>query len=622
MTTIDYSDSTPDVTFTYTRLGQQATVTDVTGTREFAYSATTLDLTSETLPTAFYGDRILTRTRDALGRDTGFLIGPAADPDADYDVAYSHDTYGRFSGLAVAAPVSGAFSYSYLANSDLLATTTYPSDITATRAYEPNRNLIDYIENKVDTTTVSKYDYTNDQIARRTARAQSGSAFTAADTVTFGYNDRSEVVSADAATDPAYDFAYAYDPIGNRQTYTNDGNPTTTYTSNQLNQYTALQQGGAPVNPTYDLDGNMTRLVVPPSGGPDWSLAWDAENRLIRAEQLLGAPASSRALVFVYDYMSRRVAKLTYTSTDAGATWILASHTKFAYDAWNLVLELDALNANATLKTFTWGLDLSQSLQGAGGVGGLLAVTDSSGTYFPTFDANGNVSEYLDSTGAAAAHYEYDPFGGTTVASGDHAADFAHRFSTKFLDTETALYYYGYRLYCPAMGRWASRDPIGEAGFALLSREERGVNEAEGAQYGFGDNSPVDTTDFLGLACGSGWNEWLVPENPGGFPFGTPCQNHDDCYGSKGCQAGKSKAECDKQLLEDARSVCNSQPEKVRGWCHRQGPKGHVTRYRCWKYPKKDCERWANLYYWAVTNLGQGAFDKARESCCPPVSAP
>ncbi len=484
MTTIDYSDSTPDVTFTYTRLGQHCTVTDVIGIREFAYSATTLDLTSETLPPGFYGDKVLTRTHDALGRDTGFLLGPVATPSADADVLYAYDQFGRFSTLTNAKlPTPNTFAYAYLANSDLLATTTYPSDITVTRAYEFQRNLIDYTENKVGATTVSKYDYTNDAIGRRTARAQTGTAFTAADSITFGYNTRNEVTSAAAVTDPAYNFAYAYDPIGNRQTYTNDGNPATTYTTNALNQYTGIS---GLTNPAYDLDGNMTLM---PSTAGDWTLTWDAENRLVRAEHIVGAPASSRALVFVYDYMSRRVAKLTYTSTDAGETWTLASHTKFLYDAWNLVLELDATQTPAvTLKTYTWGLDLSQSLQGAGGVGGLLAVRDAatSETYWALCDANGNVSEYLAASDSSiAAHYEYDPFGNTTVATGTHAAEFAHRFSTKFLDGETGLYYYGYRFYSPEVGRWGNRDPIEERGGLGL--------------YGYVRNSPVNGSDALGL---------------------------------------------------------------------------------------------------------------------------
>ena len=41
------------------------------------------------------------------------------------------------------------------------------------------------------------------------------------------------------------------------------------------------------------------------------------------------------------------------------------------------------------------------------------------------------------------------------------------RFSTKYTDDETDLVYYGYRYYSPALGRWMSRDPIGEVDGAL-----------------------------------------------------------------------------------------------------------------------------------------------------------
>ena len=50
---IDYSDATPDVAFTYDRLGRQLTVTDILGTRTNVYSPT--DLLEERHPdgTAF-----------------------------------------------------------------------------------------------------------------------------------------------------------------------------------------------------------------------------------------------------------------------------------------------------------------------------------------------------------------------------------------------------------------------------------------------------------------------------------------------------------------------------------------------------------------------------------------
>jgi RHS repeat-associated protein len=119
----------------------------------------------------------------------------------------------------------------------------------------------------------------------------------------------------------------------------------------------------------------------------------------------------------------------------------------------------------------------------------LLAITkhqaQSTTHYFPTFDGNGNVSEYLTASGSIAAHYEYDPFGRTIVATGSQAADFAYRFSTKPVDPATGLYYYGYRWFDPETGRWINRDPIEERG---------GLN-----LYGFVGNSSLFNFDVVGL---------------------------------------------------------------------------------------------------------------------------
>jgi len=65
------------------------------------------------------------------------------------------------------------------------------------------------------------------------------------------------------------------------------------------------------------------------------------------------------------------------------------------------------------------------------------------------------------------------------------AADFAHRFSTKPVDSATGLLYYGYRFFDPVTGRWPSRDPIEEGGGFNL--------------YGFVWNDGVNRWDILGL---------------------------------------------------------------------------------------------------------------------------
>jgi RHS repeat-associated protein len=141
----------------------------------------------------------------------------------------------------------------------------------------------------------------------------------------------------------------------------------------------------------------------------------------------------------------------------------------FVYDGWNLIEEL---NGSGTVeKCHVWGLDLSNSLQGAGGIGGLMATVDpaTSKVYYFQYDANGNVGQLVDrADGSIVAHYEYDPFGNLTNATGFLADVNPFKFSTKYHDYETGLIYYGYRYYSPELGRWLSRDPLGEDGSVNL----------------------------------------------------------------------------------------------------------------------------------------------------------
>ena len=75
-----------------------------------------------------------------------------------------------------------------------------------------------------------------------------------------------------------------------------------------------------------------------------------------------------------------------------------------------------------------------------------------------TYDNNGNVIGYWNEDGEIVAEYAYDAFGNTIYEDGSMADVFPHRFSTKYYDAETDLYYYGYRYYSPSLGRWISRD--------------------------------------------------------------------------------------------------------------------------------------------------------------------
>jgi RHS repeat-associated protein len=227
----------------------------------------------------------------------------------------------------------------------------------------------------------------------------------------------------------------------------------------------------------YDQDGNLTN-------DGRWSLTWDGENRLLKMESLSGAPSNSiRRLNFGYDSMGRRISKSVDVWTNGSYSTVVSN--AFVYDGWNCIAELNATN-RTLINAYTWGTDLSGTLQGAGGVGGLVTVKNVSlGVYAPAYDGNGNVLTMVDwRSGTVSASYEYGPFGEAIRATGTAASMNPFRFSTKYQDEETDLLYYGCRYYNSTTGRWPSRDPIGERG---------GVNS-----YSFVDNDPLSRVDVLG----------------------------------------------------------------------------------------------------------------------------
>jgi RHS repeat-associated protein len=164
----------------------------------------------------------------------------------------------------------------------------------------------------------------------------------------------------------------------------------------------------------------------------------------------------------------------------------------FLYDGWNVVKEIATENGQPpTDKYYVWGLDLSQSNQGAGGIGGLLTSVEGSLTHYFYYDGNGNVGQLVNvSDGSISAHYEYDPFGNTIVANGAETDNNTYRFSTKYFDVKTEFYYYGYRYYSPQFGRWINRDVISESG---------GIN-----LYAFAQNNAISAFDVFGL--------WVEPD--------------------------------------------------------------------------------------------------------------
>lgn len=262
-----------------------------------------------------------------------------------------------------------------------------------------------------------------------------------------------------------------------------------------------LWQPPIPEEPVHDHDGNLIE-------DGRWHYTWDAENRLVQMLTRLaavdaGAPAWR--LSFAYDHQSRRIQKKVEVLTGGG--WEVRSDARFIYDGWNVVAEIetkgdawDAPGGTQLMPTrpaylrrsWLWGEDLSGTMTGAGGVGGLLAVTrharggSAAETYWALSDLNGNVTGLVSASSTRVAVYEYDAFGRLLRENEPEPGLNPVRFSSKYQDVETGLVYYGFRYYSPEMGRWINRDPIEEQG---------GIN-----LYGMVGNDPVNRVDVVGLA--------------------------------------------------------------------------------------------------------------------------
>jgi len=368
-------------------------------------------------------------------------------------VEYSFDEYGRFSSVQSAQSAdTNLFTYSYLPGSHRLQgyTATKPVsgfEFQVSKTYEPGRDLITAVTNTFGSAIISAFNYENDALGRRTARTDITPTLTVNNT--FDYNLKSEVTNAVMGSNT---YSYDYDPIGNRLQSTVDSGQssvTNSYTANGLNQYTAISNQQSSIrSPAYDSDGNMT------SDGGGWHYAWNGENRLVLASNAV------HTVAYAYDHQGRMARK-----TVAFANALPERQINYVWDDYNIIAEHVIVNGMTDITYNVWGLDLSGTLQGAGGVGGLLAVTVSNPgtleplnpeTFYPLFDANGNITEYVATNGTVAAHYEYSAFGETTAQSGDFAETFTHRFSTKPWCGITGMSEHELRKYRPDLGRYIS----------------------------------------------------------------------------------------------------------------------------------------------------------------------
>ena len=464
--------ATPSVAYTYADSGKTASATLSDGT-SYAYG---------------YDDRLLNTNESVTVGGEAFSVNRTFDEFRRAqetavvvtNVRHSakvrlYDSEDRVCGYALTNAAGRGVSVSLAYDGSYVTNTVYTlpngSSFSARLSREAGRrNLVTRRDYFFGGQSIYWYECDFDLLGRPTNAVDSAMLARAYD-----YNNRNELVSATSGTNS---FAYVYDTIGNR-TSASANSETNSYTANRLNQYTSIIHDSGTMcenqAPQYDADGNLTQ-------DGRYSYTYDAENRLVSVTPTIPVQGDFSVLN-TYDHRHRRIMKRV-NCYDNGE-WVLARVHFFAYDGNNIVLERITL-ANGEIHTIEnfWGNDLSGSEEGAGGVGGLLAVSVDGAYCFPCYDNNGNIVRYVTEEGSIVVQFTYDPYGNVLEQAGA-AADFLRiRFSTKYTDSEVGLVSYLERFYDSFNGRWLNRDPLGETG---------GMN-----LYGFTFNNPISRFDTDG----------------------------------------------------------------------------------------------------------------------------
>ncbi len=510
----------PQITFTYDSDGRLTNMVDGIGTTVFSYTPSS-QLQSEG---GLWPNDTVTRVYNNRLRSTLTLNSQTT--------VYGFDAARRLYSLLGA---SGSFGYTYNSgsfSSPLVKTLTLPYGMSITNGYDIGGRLTATTLLNSNSVPLDSQKYVFDADSRRIQQTRTDNS-----TVAYTYDSIGQLKTASAREAGSTlrlneQFGYVYDAVGNLSVRTNN-TLTQSFTANSVNQITNASRSGTmtvagntaqavtsvtvngqnaalyddktfattagltltngantfttvvqfpsnsitkvnvsqlptPVTYQYDANGNLTNdgLRI---------LSYDDENQLVNVT----IPGQSKS-DFAYDGLGRRRIARDYTWN---SSWILTGEVHYIYDGKLVIQERDT--NNNVVAYYDRGLDLSGTLEDAGGIGGLLARTDIKGSVYYHSDALGNVTMLVDRYQTLEARYLYDPYGNIVGKWGGYADVNRYRFSSKEFLPLSGLYYFGGRFYDPNLQRFINRDPLAELG---------GVN-----LYAYALNSPMLYIDPFGF---------------------------------------------------------------------------------------------------------------------------
>ena len=450
---------TPSVSFTYDpNYNRVSTMTDGSGPTVYSYNAIP---PAPTLGAGQLGsidgplaNDIITFGYDELGRVINRSINGAANSQS-----WAFDSLGRLSGNTNKL---GGFVYTYVGVTNRLQTLAYPGGATTNYLYFDNLEdkRLQQIKNLTSTSALlSQFDYTYDdegQIKTWT-KNYPGLLPVAPQRYDLVYDNADQLTRAPLKNannnNVITNYLYGYDLASNRITE-KIGTVTTTSTPNNVNEIVS-QSGGVNRTLSYDSNGSIT------SDGGTRTFEWDGANQLVA----INYTGTTNRSEFTYDGLSRCV-KIVEKANGS-----VTSTRKFVW-CGNDKSEFRDANDAVTLFAYAQGQYIGTT------------------KYLYFRDHLGSIREMMKANGTLVARFDYDPWGRSTTVINTTLPDF--NFTGLYRHGSSNLDLGVYRAYDPDLGRWLSRDPIGETG---------GLN-----LYSYVANDPVRLTDPFGLLVDAYFN--------------------------------------------------------------------------------------------------------------------
>jgi RHS repeat-associated protein len=517
-------------------------------------------------------------------------------PDMYYDINYGYDSRG------------------------LLKTIQYPDDkiITYQRDALGRVETVSYdgqtiaqyyyLGGKVIKKTIGGIEYTAniDSLGRIESEGYGGLTFdygylthtdrlTARNTVDYGYDTLGRVDSEESTS-------YYCDLLGNP---TNAGNDGLTYTMDNEDRITEVADGstavayysydrtGRRISKTvdevktyfaYDKFGNVIAEYIRDGNETVWQkdYVYGANGELIYM-QLPGIPASSSG-EDLDDFI------------DFCNSWLCAPYC----DSNDLVWDYDNNNNINFIDWAYHSADMNDVVITPYQINGKYILTDFHNSVVGISDGSSIVEIAYNAWGVPS--YTGDLDGLNILWNGYYS------------DEETGNYYLRNRYYSPLERKFVTQDPRGinpdgnwNNPLDVLSQSKDGV-----ALDVYCQSDPVNGRDDWGLACGSGWTDFVIPDfmiaDAIKFDFTSACEWHDKCYGCNPEKRFKNttKSQCDKSFMFRMKVSCYRAFAENSYW---------------WNFHRDNeqlgkCLIFAKTYAAAVEKGGGKYFAAARKNTC------